>query len=240
MLGKTFDCGNENMTALSDCKYCVHKYRRSRYQNIPVARQFPINMISSDWRHLMSSVVWTGCAACGACLLPEKKKERKRMKEARNNDADLSACNVAEGEPGFRWPCTRIWNFPRYVDGGAARAMRASGGDEGGDGEEDRDEGQCLHKTTRGYRLSVLDCRGVCYAGCASRGYVPCLTSCDSNSTQTLLSASAIPLSFAAHCVLSLPLYKVSGSRRPPIIDCLLKRAIASETSQYYWNYCKI
>lgn len=50
-----------------------------------------------------------------------------------------------------------------------------------------------------GYRLSVRDCRrGVCYAGCAARGYVPCLTSHDSNSTQTLLSASASPLSLVA------------------------------------------
>lgn len=50
-----------------------------------------------------------------------------------------------------------------------------------------------------GYRLSVRDCRrGVCYAGCAVRGYVPCLTSRDSNSAQTLLSASVGPLSLVA------------------------------------------
>lgn len=160
-----------------------------------------INMISSVWRCLR--MVWIGCSV--RCIsVAREKKEKERVKEPRNNDADLSASNAAEGEPGFRWPCTRIWNFPRYVDGGAARAMRASGGDEGG-GEEGRDEGQCLHKTTRGYRLSVLDCRGVCYAGCASRGYVPCLTSCDSNSTQTLLSASAIPLSFALCAVAASP-----------------------------------
>lgn len=62
----------------------------------------------------------------------------------------------------FRWPCTRIWNFPRYIG-----TRRAQGWD----------EGQCLHKSTglRGYRLSVRQRKSVCYASCAEHGYVPCL-----------------------------------------------------------------
>lgn len=63
-----------------------------------------------------------------------------------------------------------------------------------------------------GYRLSVRDCRrGVCYAGCAARGYVPCLASHDSNSTQTLLSASASPLSLVA---LRQPAYSLPSRPR--------------------------
>lgn len=37
-----------------------------------------------------------------------KREKREKVKEPCNNDADLSASNAAEGEPGFRWPCTRI------------------------------------------------------------------------------------------------------------------------------------
>lgn len=73
-----------------------------------------------------------------------------------------------------------------------------------------------------GYRLSVRDCRrGVCYAGCAARGYVPCLTSHDSNSTQTRLSASASPLSLVA---LRQPAYSPRSRPRTAIMVFKLRR----------------
>lgn len=147
-----------------------------------------------------------GCALSAACDAEREKarekRERKKEREPRNNEVNLSVTqrrvnSVSGGlAPEFEtFPVTSAAK-PRARCAPSGGGGGARGG--GGGREESRDEGQCLHKTTRGYRLSVLDCRGVCYAGCASRGYVPCLTSCDSNSTQTLLSASAIPLSFAA------------------------------------------
>lgn len=73
-----------------------------------------------------------------------------------------------------------------------------------------------------GYRLSVRDCRrGVCYAGCAARGYVPCLASHDSNSTQTLLSASASPLSLVA---LRQPAYSLRSRPRSATMVFKLRR----------------
>lgn len=73
-----------------------------------------------------------------------------------------------------------------------------------------------------GYRLSVRDCRrGVCYAGCAARGYVPCLTSHDSNSTQTRLSASASPLSLVA---LRQPAYSLRSRPRTAAMVFKLRR----------------
>lgn len=64
----------------------------------------------------------------------------------------------------------------------------------------------CIKPRERQERLQAVGSprtsrRGVCYAGCAARGYVPCLTSHDSNSTQTLpafcICWSAFPRSFA-------------------------------------------
>lgn len=68
----------------------------------------------------------------------------------------------------------------------------------------------CIKPRERQERLQAVGSprtsrRGVCYAGCAARGYVPCLTSHDSNSTQTLpafcICWSAFPRSFARSLV---------------------------------------
>lgn len=88
----------------------------------------------------------------------------------------------------------------------------------------------CIKPRERQERLQAVgsprtSCRGVCYAGCAARGYVPCLTSHDSNSTQTLpafcICWSAFPRSFARSYVRtfarnSRDLRFLTSADRPP------------------------
>lgn len=56
------------------------------------------------------------------------------------------------------FPVTSAAAKPRERCASSGGRARAAGTRRGRQGGESRDEGQCLHKTTRGYRLSVLDC----------------------------------------------------------------------------------